>query len=665
MPAHVSADSIGREPDTRRYQLFRRLSRVDYAIPLAFFLGLFVSIPVAAVGAERDPSFAAAHPEAAVLIVSEHVRVFVHYDRDRSGISGTHARETIYWIRDRRGISAVNRQFRWTSPRWEIDGFDIEIESTDGERRRADQDDLDWIPLSDASDRVYRLDSEAAYTVVKGLRAGDLLRVRSRHRIRGLHGIRPVEWVVDGDRPVARRSLEISYPDDHILEVGIGGSRADAQRVRLTESERDGTKSRSFVLDRSHRESDPLSGHLVFTPHFVDVEGELSDATFAAGPDWRTVALGYARRVEPFLAPDEALARRARELVAGIDDDRTRVEVLYRHVQEECRYLGLFDGLGGILPERASVTAQRRFGDCKGLSALLIAMCRAAGIDAHPVLVRTRGSGPLDRSAPNLMQFDHFIAWADVGDGIWLDPTYDFCPTGLVPTANAASPVLLLSTERPGLHEIGTDRARAGRLDYVIEAELDEDGAMEAIVTETATDTAGLYRRNGLAAPDVDVQVVARSVLNRSLARAVTGLRSMEADWGQPTVTEFRFAADRAATAAGGTVYLPRTLVRTPHRLTDFAEHTTALDLRFAVNRSEHWSIALPRGAAVEPDSSRIEVPGLMWSYRVRQRRATLIVEREFRWQRRELEGEEVGELGEAIARIVEAEQGYLTIRMP
>ncbi len=635
---------------------------------MAGVLGFLCSAPVDAPAAERDPLFAAAHPQAPVLVLSDHVRVFAHYDSDRAGISGTHTREIVYWIRDRRGRDEVNRQFRWTSPRWTAEKFEIEIESTDGSTRHTDGDDLDWIPVSDADGSVYRLDSEAAYTVVQGLRTGDLLRVRSRHRIRGLHGLRQVEWGGAANLPVARRRLDLAYPDDHTLTVGIRAPEVVAGHLDTTDSGDDGTQSRTIVVDASGPDGDPLVAHggeLVITPHFVAVGDDLPKTVFAAGPDWEAVARGYARRVDSHLVADEALARTARAIVDGVDDERTRVELLYRHVQETCRYLGLFDGLGGILPRPASETARKGFGDCKGLSALLIAMCRAVGIDAHPVLVRTRRSGPLDPGVPNLVQFDHFIAWADVAGGLWLDPTYDFCPAGLVPTANAASPVLLLHPDRPGLVEIGTDRARAGSLDYVIKAEIDAHGAMDAVVTETATDTAGLYRRINLADTEVDARVLARAVMNRSLARSVVAMRPTEAGWGQPTVTELHFAADRAGTKAGDILYLPRALVRVPREVTGFSDRSARGDLRFVADRSERWAVALPLGASVEPDSSRVEAPGLTWTYRVRLRRATMLVEREYRWDRRELATGELEDLEAAIDRIVEAEQGYLTIQMP
>jgi hypothetical protein len=234
-----------------------------------------------------------------------------------------------------------------------------------------------------------------------------------------------------------------------------------------------------------------------------------------------------------------------------------------------------------------------------------------------------------------------------------------------VPTANAASPVLLLHPGRPGLVEIGTDRARAGSLDYVIEAELDTEGAMDAVVTETATDTAGLYRRIELANTEVDARVVARAVVNRSLARSVVAMRPTEAGWGQPMVTELHFAADRAGTRAGDVLYLPRALVRVPREVTGFSDRSAPGDLRFLADRSERWAVALPLGASVESDSSRVEAPGLTWTYRVQLRQATMLVEREYRWDRRELATGEVEDLEAAIDRIVEAERGFLTIRMP
>ena len=89
-------------------------------------------------------------------------------------------------------------------------------------------------------------------------------------------------------------------------------------------------------------------------------------------------------------------------------------------MQETTRYLGLFTGLGGIIPAPAGEVLANGYGDCKGLGTLLIALLRAVGIDAWPVLVRTGHVGPLAAATPNPIQFNHYIVWADDGaDGYY------------------------------------------------------------------------------------------------------------------------------------------------------------------------------------------------------------------------------------------------------
>ena len=604
----------------------------------------------------RDATFAAAHPDAEVLVLLDRVRLDVGYDDGLEAIVGEQDREQVYWIRDRRGVDAVNRQMRWTSPLFESDRFDVEIETATGKTRRLDVDDLTWIPFSDAGDGVYHLDRQVAYTVIEGLRPGDLLRVRERHRIRGLHGI-PLVRVGDGP-PTLRAEVEFAHPADHVVVVGATGRDEDLLRIESRTGNRRGRRS-------EHRSLDEVSGATTFVAHFTAVGQELPATAFAAGADWAAVGRGYAHRIDELLRPDPDLVTEARALTTAATSDRERVEILFRHVQTECRYLGLFDGLGGILPEPPTRTARRRFGDCKGLSALLIALLRAVDVDAHPALALTSAAGPLDVRVPNLAQFDHFVVWVRVEDGgahdeLWLDPTYDFCPASLFPPRNARWPILRVHTEDAGLVEIGPDRARAGALVYVVEGTLGRDGTVEASIAETATHTAGMVRRIVLARDGASASEAAESIVGRSLARHATNARGLDRPWDEPTVTVVDVRRARVGTPAAGALYLPRLLLDPPGGL----EGDVPDDLRSWTDHVETWTLRLPAGASVTADSASIEAPGLRWSWRVASHADTLELRRRLEWDPRRLAPAEVDSLRQALRSIVQAEKGYLRIEL-
>ncbi len=79
---------------------------------------------------------------------------------------------------------------------------------------------------------------------------------------------------------------------------------------------------------------------------------------------------------------------------------------------------------GGFVPADADTTWARRFGDCKGKTALLLALLRALDIEAQPALVSTTGGDGLDERLPVLESFDHVLVRARIdGKVYWLDGT--------------------------------------------------------------------------------------------------------------------------------------------------------------------------------------------------------------------------------------------------
>jgi tetratricopeptide (TPR) repeat protein len=121
------------------------------------------------------------------------------------------------------------------------------------------------------------------------------------------------------------------------------------------------------------------------------------------------------------LAPDSPLRTEIARISAAYTDPSDRALAALRLVQDEVRYLALAMGEGGLIPATADETWNRRLGDCKGKTVLLIALLRELGIDARPVLVSTFDDA-LDARLPRVAAFDHVIVRAEVdGQVVWLD----------------------------------------------------------------------------------------------------------------------------------------------------------------------------------------------------------------------------------------------------
>jgi tetratricopeptide (TPR) repeat protein len=145
---------------------------------------------------------------------------------------------------------------------------------------------------------------------------------------------------------------------------------------------------------------------------------------FTGYADWNAVSRAlaplYAKAAE--LQAGSALKAEARAIAAASTDTEERLEKTLKLVQDRVRYVFLGMGDGNLNPAPADLTWQRRFGDCKGKSALLIALLRELGIEAEPVAVTVTGGDALPDRLPMMGAFNHVIVRAQAnGRSYWLD----------------------------------------------------------------------------------------------------------------------------------------------------------------------------------------------------------------------------------------------------
>ncbi|MDR3510202.1 MAG: DUF3857 domain-containing protein [Caulobacteraceae bacterium] len=124
------------------------------------------------------------------------------------------------------------------------------------------------------------------------------------------------------------------------------------------------------------------------------------------------------------LTPGSPLAAEVAKIAAASPDPKARATAALRLVEDQTRYVFLGMNDGGLVPAEADQTWARRFGDCKGKTALLVALLRGLGIDAEPALVSTAFGDGLDQHLPMADWFDHVIVRARIGgQTYWLDGT--------------------------------------------------------------------------------------------------------------------------------------------------------------------------------------------------------------------------------------------------
>lgn len=175
-----------------------------------------------------------------------------------------------------------------------------------------------------------------------------------------------------------------------------------------------------FALSAAH--VDPLVGPKGAPLRFW-TDGQIEFSDFAS---WAEVAATFAPLFDSArqLKPNSPLNAEIARIRAASADPATRAEAALALVQDKIRYIFLGLNDGHLKPADADISWQRRFGDCKAKTVLLLAILDGLGIQAEPALVNTSGGDGLDERLPSADLFDHVIVRAIIaGKVYWLDGT--------------------------------------------------------------------------------------------------------------------------------------------------------------------------------------------------------------------------------------------------
>lgn len=247
-----------------------------------------------------------------------------------------------------------------------------------------------------------------------GLRVGDTIEMSFTLRRRDpvVHDTPDVAFVL-GNGPANNVRLRVLWPESLPLRWRASSYMPPGEPVKA-----DGWMDLTYELKEAEPLLQPVGAPQRFTA--------LRMLELTSFRDWQALS----QRLAPLYAqasqlkadsPLRAEVERIRREHAAPAD---RAAAALRLVQDEIRYVLLAMNDGGLNPAAADETWERRFGDCKAKSALLLALLRELGIEAEVVAVSTSFPDGLDARLPGVSLFDHVLVRARIGGhGYWLDGT--------------------------------------------------------------------------------------------------------------------------------------------------------------------------------------------------------------------------------------------------
>ena len=308
------------------------------------------------------------------------------------------------------------------------------------------------------------------------------------------------------------------------------------------------------------------------------------------------------------LKPTRAVKQQVETLTAGLTGEREKMEVVYDFVRTTITWNGEY---GGIAEQSLNDVLKTQSATNTESTLLLVSMLRAAGLEAHPVLISTRSHGQIMDVYPLLSQFNATLAAVNVGgETLLLDATDPLRPYTLLPTEALNGKGWLVREPEPAWVSIDAKSRYLHKM--MLDATLDADGTLTASLEASDDGYSALAKRYqlkevdhadfaaGVLLGDLDeVQIDSCMIVNES---AVT----------EPLKTTAGFSAPGYAQVAGDFIYFnPMPVGRLEENPLRLPRRTFPVDLAYPRSYLYTLRLRLPEGYGVQelPEQARILLP--------------------------------------------------------
>jgi hypothetical protein len=330
-------------------------------------------------------------------------------------------------------------------------------------------------------------------------------------------------------------------------------------------------------------------------PPWAEILGHVNVSTYKT---WEDVGRWYWGLIKDQFIPDDEVRRRAEALTKGLKEDRAKVRAVYDYVVQKTRYVALEFGIHGYKPYRCAQIFARGFGDCKDKATLVVTMLGALGIEATPVVVRTRNKGDIETAPASLAPFDHMIAYVPSLDW-YLDGTAEYSGSLELPAMDRGALALQVNRGSAKLVHLPDPPAVASVNTYRVDATIVAGGSAQVDWRASVAGVEAADWRVRFHAQATRRQRVEQMFATLLPGSEVTAFDSSDLeDVEQPVNMHVRGSTPQFARAEGDVLSVP--IGRREHMVRDYAPTVERkLDTRLPAQWTEQdeWTVHLPAGA--------------------------------------------------------------------
>ena len=152
---------------------------------------------------------------------------------------------------------------------------------------------------------------------------------------------------------------------------------------------------------------------------------------------------------------DEETRKIAASIVENDDADIEKVRKIFYWVQKNVKYIAFEQGMRGFIPHSADYVVEKRYGDCKDMTSILVALLRSQDIAAHFTWIGSRDLPYKYSDLPSPVVDNHMIASVELdGKTIFLDATGSYSPLGFPTSMIQGKESLISKGERYQILEV-------------------------------------------------------------------------------------------------------------------------------------------------------------------------------------------------------------------
>ncbi|MBD3381695.1 MAG: DUF3857 domain-containing protein [candidate division Zixibacteria bacterium] len=332
---------------------------------------------------------------------------------------------------------------------------------------------------------IYQPDTREIIISFKGLQVGDFIEVEYTDHL--FHS--PMDGVFDGlnvfqfSEPIIHSRVKITGPEDMPLKYVVRRGEVNFEREK-----KDGKITYTWWA-----ENQPAIVTEIGMPPVTEIAPTVIYTTVDT---WEEISRWWAEVAESKMALSDELRAVIDSLTAGKSKQEIIASV-YHYVAQEIRYMGLGTGKKkGFEPKQVVETFETKYGVCRDVAALMVAMLREVDIESEIVL--TMVGQKIESEIPHL-HFNHaIVAVKDNNGGYYFsDPTVENLPV-LFPSYEQEQDVLICTKEGRSLQETPHQPASENLGRISAESELKADGSFKSDVVMVADATYDMIIRSTL-----------------------------------------------------------------------------------------------------------------------------------------------------------------------